>query len=82
MLKNKTWIYMVIGFLIGAMFTDYCNLKERYPYYERAYEFGRLLLAQAERMDVCPVCGYEFHYVYDISEEHMQQLIDDYLGGE
>ena len=44
------------------------------------YDFGKLLLTIGERPRKCPICGYEFIYLYAPDDEEMQRMIDDYLG--
>lgn len=41
----------------------------------KTHEFVKILLADAERPEYCPVCGYEFNYVYPFD----RTLYEDYM---
>lgn len=73
-------VYLVIGFLIGVMVTDHVYYREKFPTVMAGYDFGKLLLTIGERPRKCPICGYEFIYLYAPDDEEMQRMIDDYLG--
>lgn len=80
MMKYKNLIYLVIGFLVGCMITDYIHLQDEMLKRQASYEYGKLLMAVTERPKRCPVCKWEFHYLFEYDSDDFQKIIDEYLG--
>ncbi len=79
-MNNEKIVYLVIGFLVGCMITDYIYLHDEVSARQASYEYGKLLMAVAERPKRCPVCKWEFHYSYEYDSDDFQKIIDEYLG--
>ena len=69
---NKNAIF-IIGFILGCIVTD--RLSE--PKYQ--YDVGKLLMSTMEKPEYCPYCTHEFHYVFNYTDEEIDQLIKKYL---
>lgn len=70
---------IALGFIIGCVFTDIVRLSDEVYKRQSSADFGVLLLSYFERPEHCPYCGYEFIYLYKLTDEDIQRIIDNYL---
>ena len=72
-------VYLVLGFICGLMLMDIIYVTDEIDRRYYCYELGMLIMSYQERPKNCPICDYEFHYLFNFRDGELQDLINDYL---